>query len=903
MSSHLKFCLLILSGLTLSCNLVKNNSRLGSIARNERENVIAVSDFEGQVEPFQALITMGILKWTKGEWAENSLDFQERYKDVKLLIDGDFQGRGTYSIRLRQALANLQTRYPGQVFFIIGNWEASPLGFMQFMPEMKNQNPSIREDGGALLLKWLEEGGQLGNLEFHQRELAELSRRTVEQVTLAEAAQDLYKRLIPGGEFFEFLKKTRIALILGNTFINHGGVSRGNFGKTITQQKSFFADFDSFEELNEQFSQKLERLNAREELEAWVAHLEQEKTDELQQYAKQFNNGNPEVAIKNRHLARYLDAIYDPAIKRVQIHASSLIYGIRQKEGNDLRLPEKALQAVFNKAGICLEVVGHTPVGSGAMVLRAEEKFNFMRLHVDTSFTKVREHSLTVFNPQNCQVIANGQTEDGVVWSFDTSDTDSKVGLLVRAEIQQNSDDGTTSSSQSINTKSLPSAKLIQADKVYKSTTSAGLVQSEGRSDAPEPEKDMILLRWRPTSRSFAEVAVKKYVLGDTVQYTHPDVMQTSALDEARKALESALASRNGQKLDSQSGALDEYLKNRNLLFFFGYSTKQETELRAKNPDKEQPLKDTIHGALEKLGSVVVATGGTANGAEGIVESYAAKDASRLPLFKALTSVARPSEISTYSNKYDLMGHFWDDLGIRAMEAARRRNTGIVFIGGGPIVAKQIRNAIALKIPFVAAINPEFGADAAKVVNELVPESQRYDALSANGLLNAMRANFPWAFAPSTPRIWLTGGNTDRLKTVLSQFAQDRNLRPRIEVTIDSDLAPENLVAPLLLVKMLGENGSFNGRKTTYSRQSGFAATAASVFVTLIMNGEVKSRQLQFGKFWKLHQDEVESLVSEVNERTKWIQASSPSRGSDVQTGTLHSVVDDAVEGILLNER
>ena len=99
---------------------------------------------------------------------------------------------------------------------------------------------------------------------------------------------------------------------------------------------------------------------------------------------------------------RYLDAIYDPALKRVQIHASSLIYGVRQKERNDLRLPEKTLQAVFNKAGICLEVVGHTPVGSGAMVLRAEEKINFMRLHVDTSFTKVREHSLTVFNPQNC---------------------------------------------------------------------------------------------------------------------------------------------------------------------------------------------------------------------------------------------------------------------------------------------------------------------------------------------------------------------------------------------------------------------------------------------------------------------------------------------------------------------
>ena len=89
------------------------------------------------------------------------------------------------------ATSSLQTRYPGQVIFMIGNWEASPLGFLKFMPEMKNQNPSIREDGGALLLKWLEEGGLLGNLEFHQRELAELSRRSVEQVTLAEAAQDL----------------------------------------------------------------------------------------------------------------------------------------------------------------------------------------------------------------------------------------------------------------------------------------------------------------------------------------------------------------------------------------------------------------------------------------------------------------------------------------------------------------------------------------------------------------------------------------------------------------------------------------------------------------------------------------------------------------------------------------
>ena len=159
------------------------------------------------------------------------------------------------------------------------------------------------------------------------------------------------------------------------------------------------------------------------------------------------------------------------------------------------------------------------------------------------------------------------------------------------------------------------------------------------------------------------------------------------------------------------------------------------------------------------------------------------------------------------------MGHFWDDLGIRAMEAARRRNTGVVFIGGGPIVAKQIRTALALKLPFVAAVNPESGADAAKVVTELVPENQRYDALSENSLSNAIRANFPWAFAPGTPRIWLTGGNLDRMKTVLSQFAQDRNLRPRIEVTIDSDLAPENLVAPLLLVKILGENGSFDGKK------------------------------------------------------------------------------------------
>jgi hypothetical protein len=125
MSYHAKFCLLIFGCLTLSCNLVKNNSHLGSIARTDQENVVAVSDFEGQVEPFQALITMGILKWTQGEWTENSLDFHERYKSVKLLIDGDFQGRGAYAIRLRQALSSLQTRYPGQVIFMIGNWEAS----------------------------------------------------------------------------------------------------------------------------------------------------------------------------------------------------------------------------------------------------------------------------------------------------------------------------------------------------------------------------------------------------------------------------------------------------------------------------------------------------------------------------------------------------------------------------------------------------------------------------------------------------------------------------------------------------------------------------------------------------------------------------------------------------------
>ena len=86
MSSHAQFYLLILGCLTLSCNLISNNSRLGSIARTDQENVVVVSDFEGQVEPFQALITMGILKWTQGEWAENILDFQERYKNVKLLL-------------------------------------------------------------------------------------------------------------------------------------------------------------------------------------------------------------------------------------------------------------------------------------------------------------------------------------------------------------------------------------------------------------------------------------------------------------------------------------------------------------------------------------------------------------------------------------------------------------------------------------------------------------------------------------------------------------------------------------------------------------------------------------------------------------------------------------------------
>jgi hypothetical protein len=720
---------------------------------------VVTSDLEGQPEPMEALINGGVL-----QIRDDGLDFGPNAQEKRLVFVGDFQSRGSWAVRHRKWLLDLKTRYPERIVLILGNWEANPLSFLQWEPALKggqvpryeawlaerfqNENgkampPEARSTFDVPLRRfrfWYESkglahGGLAHVLEFHRKELEEI-RNT--DVTSDEADADYLQRIQPGGEYFSFLRAAEIAHLKNNTLYVHGGVNSSNLGVSIR---------------NESGSRVLAGPGPATRIawQSWVDTLNKEKNEELDKLEAYVSSGKGDIT--SVLLPRYLDANWDAATQSLRANEQSVVYAVRSKDGTNVRLPEKEVRQAFVTAGLCLEVVGHTPVGTGSVFLRSKE--GYARLHVDTSFTKVRASAHTRVKTQSCEVEADGITHDGIPWSYKTSPTDaqSPVGMLL-------------------------GGKLVVSNNL----------------GGKGPGQDL-LVRWYE-GFSLNEVVLNEEAVKMTSGgLVHPEVNFSTELDAERKVITDGL-SRKAKVISIGQGQFDSLAGGRVPLVMLGGSKNQWLQMSGQ-PDGDRlkaSLNSMLSESLPRLPGAHFVAGATSFGFEGAVQmELKSKPSAPFCVFTSLTSL---QEASVSCGAYGYMAHYWQDLGSRLAEFARRRNGLFVFVGGGDIVTKQIELMESAGIPFlVAADFPGASFDWAQK-NSSSPNVFRVSV--AGELAKKVKETNPlFGEENLSHRLVLVDGSEARYKEIVAGIGKSKQLL----IVIDDTMRLEDRLAGVVLLQ------------------------------------------------------------------------------------------------------
>ncbi len=326
---------------------------------------------------------------------DNQLFFKEGH--TGLVFGGDASDRGTDSIKIRRWLSDLKRRYPDRVTLIWGNRDINKLSILLTLAQLnhspfklgfnewvgkKFQVNSLHENAVQEYntlenqLKFhFEQMGCPECLERHQEELKEL-RGPGAKVTIEEAAKDFVEALKPGGEIYEFLKLGQLAARQGSTMLVHGQVNPENFGIVPHTPRKHESVNEWIDALNNWGKSQLMSLEfypySRQPLD-WTRTIDTINTLDLTSV---------------RSLVKYSDANWDQKLEKVFSNEGSVVYGSRNKERDNFRLPSHDLIDRFKAQGISTLIVGHSPAGNIPITLRTGE---FLQIMGDTSYSKTRE--------------------------------------------------------------------------------------------------------------------------------------------------------------------------------------------------------------------------------------------------------------------------------------------------------------------------------------------------------------------------------------------------------------------------------------------------------------------------------------------------------------------------------
>jgi nicotinate (nicotinamide) nucleotide adenylyltransferase len=395
------------------------------LSQNILAKVLYVTDLEGNRAPIDTLVAQNNLKLVDGV-----LDFSDTTSH--LVFGGDLVDRGPDSIKLREWMISMKEKYPERVTLLWGNRDLNKLALLRDLDGLKilenkeyktwleneavtngEKIPTQSNDKIKFLKKinstenqlkfWFANQGAPQALDFHKKELVEL---TGKNVSLAEAAEDMVKSITPpNGRYFKYLELGQLGDVKGKTVFVHGGLTKENLGRVpgaTTVEKN---------------------------VSKWLNLLNRWGQNSLAKIKKSYI-ANPKNIFDTKLLI-YGDATWDPTVNKVLTTNQSVIYPMRYKESGNFRLPDDSVLNLLKDQGYNQLALGHSPVGNVPVPLK---KDGFIVLMADTSYGPSGGQTSIVINESGGFKIS-GYTADGKKINYDISPKSIKaepyLGMLV----------------------------------------------------------------------------------------------------------------------------------------------------------------------------------------------------------------------------------------------------------------------------------------------------------------------------------------------------------------------------------------------------------------------------------------------------------------------------------------
>lgn len=321
-----------------------------------------------------------------------------------LVFGGDAIDRGPHARRIVRLLLAAKERQPHQVVLLAGNRDINKMRLateldgapLRFTPEDVARGPK------PALLRWIFAHTMGAALAFdhRQHELKELGLAATED----DVVQSFVDDVAPGGELTRYLGACQLAWRAGGTLFVHGGVAAAALSVVPGHAAVPLSAFD--------LDVWMERLNAfcAQQVEAFVARARRA-------------DGKPEW----RELIRY-----QMPLPGTRTNPGSVVYGRFGDAHNNPTLPAPEVIDALHRCGLRRVVVGHTPIGDIAAVVRSRRP-TFEVVIADNSRSRVDGACALTVRDDVVGMGGRVVLDDGRVGQVDATlpfgDPDSPVGL------------------------------------------------------------------------------------------------------------------------------------------------------------------------------------------------------------------------------------------------------------------------------------------------------------------------------------------------------------------------------------------------------------------------------------------------------------------------------------------
>ncbi|MBL7543212.1 MAG: hypothetical protein JNL11_05320 [Bdellovibrionaceae bacterium] len=643
---------------------------------DEKTEFIIVADPEGRPGNIEELQKQKIIDFKDGKISPRANQV------IKGL--GDFVDRGASSLWLQEIMEEAMRSGRSGNSYVWGNRDLNKLlllrdlyslrrmeipGYVEYLKKKaqdagvvlpKSGTPSLKEytlkkisefnTEANQLDWWMNWAGSRQAIENHRIELekhkTELEAKSGKTFTKDEAAADYLRRVHPGGEFYEFLRKGNFLDRFGSNrqFISsHAGISEYNFGQ-IPGEYTQISNYDE-----------------------WIEKLNKWAHSELDKIATQVKKGEKPKS----YLFDVADAIWDPTISTAMAFDYSLTYGVRYRDGKDnLFAPHLHVSAAMAKQGIKMQIEGHTPVGNIPLFLQSSDK-TFV-LMADTSAPTAKFGDKSTVRIIGSRVLVTGYIDDGTPVKF-------TVNLKQPGISGMKTMDGLTV------------VKLLH----------------------PRKGKEYLVYGYNPNGKKngyeiFEQLVSKDYIenlrANGLLQYSEsPKDRMAYATDILEKAIP-VLEKKKIKVLSPDELSEHQYMKGRFPIGIFGSSKFLPDEAVENGQRIEASLKALLErGAhqnayLTSGGNDPAVGDGQVKPPETMAHELAKANGMYRHGFPA--SIASPQEINlVHSVTYSGVG--WNDPVTPHLEHIKKNNGIAIFISGGGVIDKAIKEAIRLQVPFL----------------------------------------------------------------------------------------------------------------------------------------------------------------------------------------------------------